>query len=428
MLYQVNLCCAPCVAKISIDEYREFISYARDFLSGNYGDLIGKLSYQMYLHAENMEFEQAGALRDKIGLVKQMQSKQIISDSQTPLDCDIVLFHEVNAVLYIYVIIVRNGLYVGDKHFSHRIHDDLKLLEEAFLERYYSDSLPPRFLYLNRLPEAEFCVQFQQIYKTRLLALRGGRIYELAAMGKKNLDKIIENSQLDNIYQSACLKLSTLLQLGKINRVECYDTSHHQGSNAIASMVVYGNGKIDHSLYRKFNLPDDINGNDLLALEHVLRRRLLNQELALPEVILVDGGSLQLNCAKNLIAELGLCDKIKVIAIFKGEHRNPLLDRIIITSALELGFREEPTIFKFLQALRDEAHRFAITGHRKKQAERMRHSRLEDIPRVGAVKRKSLIAFFGSAAAVAEASIAELQQIDGIGSELASVIYGFFHP
>ena len=192
-------------------------------------------------------------------------------------------------------------------------------------------------------------------------------------------------------------------------------------------MVVYAGQKIDHRLYRKFNLPDSVGGDDLLALETVLRRRLNNTELAIPNVILVDGGKTQLKIAKNLIGELGFCDKIKVIAIFKGEHRKPEFDRIIIDADTELNFRQEPHIFRLLQALRDEAHRFAITGHRKKQIERMSISRLEDIPGIGATKRRALIASFGSVHGVADAEVSQLQQVEGIGFELASQIYKFFH-
>ena len=241
------------------------------------------------------------------------------------------------------------------------------------------------------------------------------------------MTKVIENQQLNNIYHEAVVKLCSFLRIDSISRIECYDTSHNQGSQALASMVVYSGGKIDHLLYRKYNLPDSIGGDDLLALETVLRRRLANSEVVLPEVILVDGGKIQLKITKNLLAELGFYDKIKVIAIFKGEHRKAEYDKIIIDEDTQLSFRQEPQIFRLLQSLRDEAHRFAITGHRKKQIERMSTSRLEDVPGIGATKRRALIASFGSAQGVADAEISQLQQVEGIGFELASQIYKFFH-
>lgn len=427
MLYQVNLCCAPCVEKVSPVEYAEYVKYAKDFLRGNFSDLVAKLSQQMYQFAERLEFEQASSLRDKIGLIRELQHKQIVSDSNLPINADILLTREYNQQLFIYLIIIRNGLYVGDKHFAQRLVDSKELILEAFLESYYRSEQLTRLIYLDQALNSEFNEYFYKIYGLKLVHGFKGRLAELALMGSKNLDKVIENSHLDNIYIDACSKLATLLQVERINRIECYDTSHNHGSSAVAAMTVYANGKIDHSLYRKFNLNDSINGDDLLALETVLKRRLANKELPVPEVILVDGGKMQLAISKKLIDELGFCDKIKLIAIFKGEQRKAEFDKVIIDTKTELTFLDEPLLFKLLQTLRDEAHRFAITGHRKKQQQRMQTSQLEDIAGIGASKRKALIAFFGSATAVANAGIEQLQQVDGVGGELANSIYKHFH-
>ena len=427
MLFQVNLCCAPCVEKVSPVEYAEYVKYAKDFLCGNFSDLVAKLSQQMYQFAEQLEFEQASSLRDKIGLIRELQHKQIVSDSNLPINADILLTREYNQQLFIYLIIIRNGLYVGDKHFAQRLVDSKELILEAFLESYYRNEQLTRLIYLDQALNSDFNEYFYKIYGLKLVYGFKGRLAELALMGRKNLEKVIENSHLDNIYIDACSKLATLLQVERVNRIECYDTSHNHGSSAVAAMTVYANGKIDHSLYRKFNLNDSINGDDLLALETVLKRRLANKELPVPEVILVDGGKTQLAISKKLIDELGFCDKIKLIAIFKGEQRKAEFDKVIIDTTIELTFLDEPLLFKLLQMLRDEAHRFAITGHRKKQQQRMQTSQLEDIAGIGASKRKALIAFFGSATAVANAGIEQLQQVDGVGGELANSIYKHFH-
>ncbi|MBX9597648.1 MAG: excinuclease ABC subunit UvrC [Burkholderiales bacterium] len=427
MLHQVNLCCAPCVNKVKAEEYRQYVNYAREFLSGNYGDLVARLSKEMYESADSLDFEQAGVLRDKISLIQQLQSKQIISDSQLPINADILVVKVERQRFYLYMIMLRGGLYVGDKHFMQALVDSEEVLLEAFLERYYADEHPIQTVYLDFGLNPEFVTNFYQIYRITINLKLKARISELAQMGLNNLTKVIENQQLNNIYHEAVVKLCSFLRVDSISRIECYDTSHNQGSQALASMVVYSGGKIDHLLYRKYNLPDSIGGDDLLALDTVLRRRLANSEVVLPEVILVDGGKIQLKITKNLLAELGFYDKIKVIAIFKGEHRKAEYDKIIIDEDTQLSFRQEPQIFRLLQSLRDEAHRFAITGHRKKQIERMSTSRLEDVPGIGATKRRALIASFGSAQGVADAEISQLQQVEGIGFELASQIYKFFH-
>jgi excinuclease ABC subunit C len=427
MLYQVNLCSAPCVGNIAPAEYQQFVKYSQNFLRGEYGDLIAQLSKQMYQAAESCDFELAATLRDKIGVIKQLQSKQIISDSQVPLNADIVVHHTVNGYFYVYVIMVRNGLYVADKHFSHRELGSVAELFSSFLESYYRDNLAPTCVVIDFGFDSDYLSEFKEIYHCAIETKPSARVKQLQLMAHKNLQRVIENSQLANIYSNASQKLSELVGIPTIKRIECYDTSHNQGSNPVASMTVYANGKIDHGLYRKYNLNETINGDDLLALTTVLRRRLANQELALPQVILVDGGKGQLSVAKKLVEELGFHDKIKVIAIFKGEARKPELDQIIIDETTQLTFRQEPAIFRLLQGLRDEAHRFAITGHRKQQVKRMQKSQLNQIPGIGTQKRKALIAFFGSPHAVAEATIDELLQVEGIGIELANTVYNFFH-
>ena len=197
-------------------------------------------------------------------------------------------------------------------------------------------------------------------------------------------------------------------------------------------MVVYENGIIDHSKYRRYNVDVDlegnlINGNDLLAMETVIKRRFLNQELKLPDVILVDGGQLQYDAVKMILNSLGLYGKIRLVAIFKGERRDPVLDRIVLPDGKVLRYQDEKLLFKLLQGLRDEAHRFAITGHRKKQIKKMAVSKLNDIPNIGAKKKQALIASFGSVKDVANASIDELCKVNGIGLVLANQIYSYFH-
>lgn len=427
MLHQINLCSAPCVNKISQAEYKDSVQNAKRFLAGDYSSLISHLSSQMYKASDELDFENAGVLRDKIGLIKQMQDKQIISDANLPINADIILYQEALEHSFIYVIIVRNGLYIGDKYFVVKTQDSYIGMLEAFLESHYTVADQNLNVYLKHKVSDGFSEYFYKTYKIQLITKDSLRIKELSEMGRNNLQKIVENYQIDNIYQEGSRQLEELLGIKGIDRIECYDTSHNQGSSAAASMVVYSHGKIDSNLYRRFNLADSVNGDDLLALETVLRRRLANSDLTLPEIIVVDGGQNQLNVAKNLLKELNFYDKIKVVAIFKGEDRKPEFDRIIIDSKTQLNFRQEPHIFRLLQALRDEAHRFAITGHRKKQVKRMKISRLEDIPGIGMQKRKSLIAYFGSSQAVATASVDELQQVNGVGIELASAIYDYFH-
>ena len=426
MLYQIERCSAPCVGKISKDAYSSLIKNAVAFLSGNYTELIDKMSSDMYAAAESLQFEEASSLRDKIAAIKQVQDRQIISSSSEVVNGDLVSYIEQNGIIFIYLIMLRNGIYIGDKHFEIKIVNDVNMLE-AFLEEYYTSRQDVAKLYCDFRVDTAFVNFMSEARKIKIQEVKANkRIMELFKMAQTNLQIIVENYKKGTVYDSGAARLSKLLNL-KVNRVECYDTSHHHGSSAVTSMVVYENGIINNNLYRKFNLPVTINGDDLLALSTVLSRRLMNKTLPLPEVILVDGGKTQLEETKNILEELGFHDKIKAIAIYKGENRKPELDRVIIDTNLQLNYHDEPQLFKLLQALRDEAHRFAITGHRKKQVDKMKHSRLEDIPGIGAQKRKALIAFFGSSQLVATATVEELSQVKGVGPELANQIYSYFH-
>lgn len=426
MLYQIERCSAPCVGKISEDEYSHLIKNAVTFLSGNYTELVNKMSSEMYLAAELLKFEEASALRDKIAAIKQVQDRQIISSSAEAVSGDLASSVEYGGITFIYLIMLRNGIYIGDKHFEIKIVDEINMVE-AFFEEYYALRQDTTTVYCDFSIDEKFVKFMLETKNIKIQEVKANkRMNELFKMAQVNLQIIIENYGKGNQYKKGVARLSQLLERD-INRIECYDTSHHHGSSAVTSMVVYEDGLINNSLYRKFNLPAIINGDDLLALSTVLNRRLANKTLPTPEVILVDGGKTQLEETKNILEQLGFHDKIKAIAIYKGENRRPELDRVIINTNLELNYHDEPQLFKLLQTLRDEAHRFAITGHRKKQVNKMKHSRLEDIPGIGVQKRKALMAFFGSSQLVAAATVEDLCQVTGIGPELATQIYSYFH-
>lgn len=431
ILYEIKRCTAPCVNFVTKDEYASQVSMAVDFLNGRFAEVIDALTMQMHQLSDELEFEKAAIIRDRLGMIKHISATQIINNYKEPISADIVFCENIANKVFIYLIILRNGLYTGDKHF---VLDDVEgstiATLEVFLENYYIESQNTKQVFTKVKLSEEFKQLFFDAFAIKIGHGHNKQVEKLYEMGQVNINKIIEQYEAPKELDISAKKLAQILGLPEIKRIECIDISHNHGENTVASLVVYENGIIDHSKYRRYNLNEDlsgnpINGNDLLAMETVLKRRLSNIEQGLPDVILADGGKLQLETIKMILNSVAEYGKIRVVALFKGERRDPGLDRLLLEDGRVLNY--EPELFRLLQGLRDEAHRFAITGHRKKQIKKMTTSQLGEIPNLGAKKKRALIAHFGSVKNVAEAGISELQKVNGIGRVLANQIYAFFH-
>ncbi len=429
VLYEIQRCTAPCVNLVSEVDYHNQVTQTIDFLNGKFAKVIDNLTKQMYDFAEKMEFEQAAIVRDRLGVIKHINANQIINNYNEPISADLVLCENSVNKVFIYLIILRNGLYIGDKHFVlDNIDNDIANIFEIFLESYYLEDRSTKQIYCEFNVSEEFKYLFHKAIGITITSTKSNQVQQLYQMGYVNLNRIIEQSSKG--LEGNADKIAALLGMKSLKRIECIDISHNHGENTVGGLVVYSNGIIDHSKYRKYNLSQDynkmaINGNDLIAMETVLRRRLSNTEMPLPELILIDGGKLQLETLKMVLIDMNLCDKIRCLGIYKGEHRNPLFDRLLLEDGRVISY--DASIFGLLQSLRDEAHRFAITGHRKRQIKKMTISVLSEIPNLGVHKKRALLAHFGSAKAIAEAKIDELKQVNGIGDILANQIYSFFH-
>lgn len=440
MLHQINRCTAPCVNLVTKEEYHKQINFAIEFLRGNYKKIIIELNDNMMKAADSEDFEAAAEFRDEIGLIKSMTNNQIINDYKRPVNTDLIIVKEYERKVFIYLIMVRGGVYVSDNHFVLDNPDnDLDDIFRIFIENYYFLDLTKSTTHYAR---DIFEIYTKVAIRSEIIEVLSGKIKinnilttalsKLHIMGEDNLERIIMRSLNVGELVKSAKHLSILLEINDIFRMECIDVSHNQGQNTIASLVVYENGSMNNKAYRRYNLNVDrdgnkINGNDLLAFEVVLSKRLENKDWLLPNIILVDGGYNQLNVAKNVLQRYGLSEKIIAIAIFKGENRNPLKDSLILPNQHVIPASDDILLFKLLHVLRDEAHRFAITGHRKKEVKRMSSSQLDDIPNIGLKKKQALIAHFGSSKNVANASLKDLEMVDGIGSILAKQVYEYFH-
>ncbi|MCX8515025.1 MAG: excinuclease ABC subunit UvrC [Burkholderiales bacterium] len=433
ILYQIKRCSAPCVNYISDAEYNHHIALASDYLNGKYSRIIDDLTKSMYHLADQMEFEQAAKMRDKLVLIKQVRDSQIINDYNKPVNSDLIFCENINEKTFIYLIIVRNGIYIGDKHYIlHNNGNSLDEVLQAFIESNYLNSTLKTQIYTSCEFKHEFLKVFTQITQISINNQFPKSMQALYKMGLTNLNKIIEqNMQLSNLHKSE-VALAQLLNLPAIQRIECIDISHNHGENTVGSLVVYENSIIDHSKYRLYNINKDsagnlINGNDLQAMATLLRRRFNNNPINIPQIIIIDGGKIQLETVKNILIEVGLYGKITGLAIVKGDKRAATNDRVLLTDGRIINYEYNNTAFKLVQALRDEAHRFAITGHRKKQIKKMSYSSIDEIPNIGAKKKRDLIAYFGSVNNIATASVKQLTNVAGVGEKIAQQIYSYFH-
>lgn len=433
MLYQIKRCTAPCVGSVTTAQYQTQVDLAVQFLRGNYAQLAADLDAQMHESALHMEFEAAALVRDKIALLNNIYQQQMINNHNQPLSADIVTAKSYLNRVFVYVISLINGIYSGDKHFIINDPDNnIGLVLEVFIQNYYLERQHTQRIYIqvdakNSVLDAEFLQMFHAATKIKIIQTRSRQLRAIYKMAALNLGRIIANTSGDNELEVAAIGLAHLLELESIKRIECIDISHHQGANTVASCVVYQDGRIDKSLYRQYNLPDSVGGDDLAGMQLVLERRLKAVDTPLPQVILIDGGITQYNMLKNLIQSSAVCGKIRAVSIFKGEKRKAQYDQVIIDEHRRLGYSEAPGLFKLLQSLRDEAHRFAITRHRTAQIKTMTTSKLENIPNIGASKRRSLLTHFGSLGRVMQASIDELCQVSGIGRVLAKQIFVYLH-
>ena len=433
MLYQIDKCSAPCVSNISIKNYAAQVELAIDFLNGTYNKIAKNLTNLMYKFSENNEFEKAADIRDKLFMIKKLRDSQIVNNYNQPVNIDLVFIDNNKQYIFIYLIKVRNGAYIGDKNFV--IKNNGEFIEEILDEFIREHSIflgDDDLIYCNKELDQDFIINVFKFYKLKIITKTFNAIKHLLHTGNININKIKEQYNKINNLTIGCTDLTKILNIPIINKIECIDISHNHGDDTVGSLVVYENNIIDPSKYRRYNIDKDelgnqVNGNDLLAMRILLSKRFANKDIKFPELIIVDGGMLQLENLKKIIIEHGLYGKILGIAIFKGDKRNPENDKLIIDNGVVIDYNSNNYAFKLIQKLRDEAHRFAITSHRKRQIKKMTTSHLDDIVNIGHKKKGALLAQFGSLKNVAEASIEELLKIPGIGKETAEIIFNHFH-
>ncbi len=436
LLHQIRRCTAPCVGLIDAARYAEDVNSAEMFLSGREDEVIERLIGRMNAAAASRRYEEAAVCRDQVAALRKVREKQYVS-GESGRDADVVACARATGVTCVNLVMIRGGLHLGDKNFYPRNADDCSETQviEAFITQHYlRHAVPPQIVTHAGITAGPI---------EQLLSEQGGRRVRIVtgSSGERRawLQMALTNAQLGaeqalGLQANQAARLTALqqgLDLGETaHRIECFDVSHTMGEAAVASCVVYDESGMQKSDYRRYNITGITPGDDYGAMREVLSRRyrrIVAGEGKTPDLVVIDGGRGQLGVAQEVFAELGLSD-VPIVAVAKGDERKPGLEQLLLPGRdAPLRWPPDHPGLHLIQQIRDEAHRFAIQGHRARRGKARASSPLENISGVGARRRQRLLARFGGLRGLMSASIDELAQVDGISRTLAEKIYQELH-
>lgn len=440
--YQIKRCSAPCVGYISQDDYQSLVQETRDFLGGKSNEIQKQLAEAMEKASKIRAYEKAAIYRDRIRAITAIQARQVINTSILK-DADIFAVYTSGGKTCIQLFLFRNGSNYG-AYGSFPTHgEDIPPEEvlEAYIAQFYADAPPPREILVNmKLPNPklmEEALSQKAGGRVKILVPQSGPKVELVNHAFINAKESLERHMAEKASQQALLSgfMETFDLPTLPHRIEVYDNSHIQGALPVGAMIVAGPEGFIKSAYRKFNIKSqDLSpGDDYGMLREVLTRRFskaLAQDkddtLQWPDVVLIDGGKGQLSTAEATFADLGISD-IQLMAIGKGPDRNAGRETFYLPGREPFQLSPTHKVLYYLQRLRDEAHRFAIGTHRARRIKAISKSKLDDVPGVGAVRKRALLQHFGSAKAVEGAGLKDLEMVQGIDKSLAKKIYDYFH-
>ena len=439
LLYQIKRCSGPCVGFISADDYAADIQLAAMFLLGKQQEVTRRLTKSMEEASAKLAFEQAAIFRDQIQSLHQVQEKQFVSSSKGE-DVDILVAIREAGQLCVNLAMVRGGRHLGDRPLFPTNAADSNPADAcaAFIRQHYAAHPAPARILSYPLPSEEEADETEATLAElagRPVPVQEGR----GATHKAWIEMAMQNARLAILARNQATAqqeqrlaaLQEALQLPEpISRIECFDISHTMGEATVASCVVYEGNRMKKSDYRRFNIRDIQAGDDYAAMRQAVSRRydsIAGGEGTAPDLILIDGGKGQVSSAFSALADLGLTH-LPMIGVAKGEERKPGLETLIFPEGREpLQLPPQHPALHLIQEIRDEAHRFAITGHRAQRGKARKTSKLESLPGVGPARRKALVARFGGLPGVLAASTEQLAEVPGISREMAEKIHSALH-
>lgn len=443
LLYQIKRCSAPCTGEISMADYAASVADAERFLQGRSTQVQEKLAADMARASEEMEFERAAALRDRIKALTNVQSAQGVNPRTTP-EADVIALNMEGGQACVQVFFIRANQNWGNRDFYPRVGAEVEEAEvlEAFLGQFYDTKDPARQILLSHPIEntdlMENALSEKLGRKVEIMVPQRGEKAELVENAARNARESLARKMSESATQARLLSgVAEAFGLDRPpQRIEVYDNSHIMGTNAVGGMIVAGPEGFLKSQYRKFNIKgEDLTpGDDFGMMKEVLTRRLTrllkedpDRENGLwPDLLLIDGGAGQVSAVQEILDQLGVSD-LPMVGVAKGVDRDHGKEEFHRPGRQPFALRMNDPVLYFIQRLRDEAHRFAIGTHRAKRAKAVSATPLDDIPGVGATRKRALLTHFGSAKAVSRAGLADLKAVEGISDAMADTIYAHFH-
>ena len=434
--YQIKRCKAPCVGLVSPEDYADDVNNTIRFLKGEGTDLQVKLVGKMEQAAEDMNFEQAALYRDQLSMLREVQAKQAVYTVKG--EADIIAIASQAGITCVHVMNVRNGQVLGGNNYFPDVDSENDIADNLseFVSSFYfqvSDDLPEELIISHELPDQTAMTEAltetfgkKVTIKTKVREQRNEWL-TLAQMNANNAlqTKLGDYLEVKSRFNALNEVLKEALQGKSLDRIECFDISHTMGEATIASCVVADQGGLRKRDYRQYAIHGITGGDDYAAMKQVLNRRYSKQPL--PDLLLIDGGKGQLNMAKDVLSELGILTQTLLVGVAKGEGRKAGLEVLHFIDREPLDLPADSKALHLIMHIRDEAHRFAITAHRKKRDKRRSSSVLEAIPGLGEKRRRELLNHFGGLQQLLGASQDEIGQVNGIGKVMANTIYKVLH-
>lgn len=439
MQYQIGMCSGACVGMISKEDYQQDVHHAILFLQGKNNQVLEELNAQMEQAAHDLKYELAATLRDRIAKIRRIQARQYISSEQG--DVDVIGYAE-NGKVCIQLLLIRGGRVLGSRAYFPIVplHSTKEDILTSFIMQHYltadkeTDIIPKYIVIDADLPEHQLLMNVLNTRTSHSVKLshhvRGQRKkwLEIAnASAKQSLtSQILSQAHMKDRLSS----LQKVLNLSKIpTRIECFDISHTMGESTVASCVVFNSDGPVKNDYRRFNIKDITPGDDAAAMHQAIQRRYHRLQLEnalLPDILIIDGGPVQLKMAEKVMHELGV-HGITLMGVSKGVTRKPGLETLHMIGHKPMHLDSDSLALHLIQQIRDEAHRFAITGHRKQRDKKRHTSVLESIPGIGAKRRREILRYFGGIQAITRASLEEIANVPGISESLAKKIFNALH-